>query len=149
MCSARLLVFLLGMLVSMLATAFPCYITLVKDNCWKDYDVSVDVKDASNNKVLKTIVIAAGEAWARGQWACEPKQRLLFLAKFTPAFWKDDEGKIYSAKHYWSLPEAVTEGTTIWNIPVCYPTDFSGVPLPPDASGACQCDMTKIPALKG
>jgi hypothetical protein len=142
--------FLLSAFFSYQAFAFPCYVTVMKDNCWKNYNVTVDMEDTSTEKSLVSVVISDQESWARGKFDCHPKQTFKLLGQFTPAFWASDEGKVYYGKRYWSLPEQIGDNVA-WHMKLCYPSDFSEVPLPPDASGACQCDpsvITPIPEEK-
>lgn len=144
----RVLMILLGIGVTMQSQAFPCFLTLVKDNCWTNYDVTVTVTNASAAKTVVTITAGKGKAWERQKFDCQPAEALSLQAVFTPVFWEADLGKVYPARHDWLLPEAVSKGDTAWNIPVCYPADFSEVPMPPNISGNCICNMKDIPAVK-
>ena len=144
----RALILFLGILCSGPIWCFTCYFTLAKDSCWISYNVSVDVLDAQTDRVLTTVEVPAAKAWTRQAFTCDASQKLMYKARFTPAFWKSETGKIYSAQNYWSLPAAINTGDTAWNISVCYPADFSEVPFPPDAKGNCRCDFTVIPSLK-
>lgn len=139
-------------IVSLISSSSPwaaitCYYTLVKDNCWTKYDVSVDIMDAATNKILKTITVPNGKSWSRQTFPCDPGQKLIYRAQFSPVFWESDKGKTYMAKNYWSLPNSFNPGDSAWNVTVCYPNDFSLVPLPPDASGNCSCDFNGIPEI--
>lgn len=129
--------------------AITCYYTLAKDNCWTKYEVSVEVMDAKTSKILTQISIPAGQSWARETFPCETNgQKLMYHAKFTPPIWETDKDKVYAAKNYWSLPDKVNEGDSAWNVPVCFPADFSEVPMPPSSNGRCQCDFSSIPEIK-
>jgi hypothetical protein len=145
---SRCVFLMLCFLFSMRVMAFPCYMTLVKDNCWTNYNLTVNVIDTSTEKNVITIVVPSGKSWTRSQFECHPEQTFMMMASFSPVFWDADVGKMFAAKRYWSLPEAVTEGTIAWNMNICYSDDFSGVPLPPEASGTCQCDYSTIPPVK-
>ncbi|MFT4058123.1 MAG: hypothetical protein QM652_01090 [Legionella sp.] len=128
--------------------AITCYYTLAKDNCWLKYNVSVDVMDAVSAKVLTTVTIPAGQAWSRVTFPCETNgQKLLYHAQFSPLIWESEKGKIYVSKNYWSLPNGVKPGDSAWNVSVCYPSDFSEVPLPPEATNTCKCDFSSIPEI--
>lgn len=133
--------------VSTLASAFQCYLTLMKDSCWTNYNVTVTVTDTKTNQVLTTVVVAQGSQWYRQRFDCQPGQNLMFQATFLPVFWQTDQGRVFSGSHYWQLPATVQNNATAWNIPICYPADFSEVPLPPDAKGNCQCTSQDIPPL--
>ncbi len=138
----------LGMLLlSQQAQAFPCFITMVKGECWKDYTVTVDVLDAENDKILMTLIIPNGRSWTRQSFEAHTKQRFMLRARFSPAFWKTEEGREYYAKRYWSLPEVVEGETIAWNVGACFPENFSGVPTPPHAGSNCACDKREIPQV--
>jgi hypothetical protein len=127
--------------------AFPCYFTLVKDQCWKDYKISVDVLDTSKNSKILTAVVPEGSQWTRTAFECSAKQSLDFIASFSPAFWENEVGKTYHAKRSWMLPLAATDEVA-WNITICYPGDFSAVPMPPEANNHCGCDTSNIPPVE-
>ena len=133
---------------SMPLFAFPCVFTLAKDSCWTNYDVKVNVLDSVSNKILLTIEVPKGQSWARGNFDCHTAQSLMYQATFEPVFWQSEVGKSYNALRYWFLPGSIAQGVTAWEIPVCFPADFSSVPFPPDASGDCKCDFNSIPAVK-
>ena len=144
----RLLILLLGACWCLQAHAFPCFITLVKDNCWTDYDVDVTVINVSNEKVLTTIHIPKGESWVRYELPCDPKQTVMFRAVFSPVFWESDAKKVYFGERYWSFPEKIDAGAEAWNMNICFTRHFADVPLPPKASGHCACDMASLPPIK-
>lgn len=123
-----------------------CYYTLAKDNCWTNYDVTVDVIDSRTNKTLTSITAPKGKSWARQTFECEASQKLMYIAQFNPVFWEGDTGKKYNSLNYWSLPDVVKPNEKAWTLSVCYPADFSLVPLPPNNSGNCTCDFTSIPS---
>ncbi|WP_133130069.1 hypothetical protein [Legionella yabuuchiae] len=128
--------------------AFPCFITLAKDSCWEDYNVTVTVQSVMNDsKALATIVVPEGSTWGRQQFECQLKEELGFVAEFNPVFWEGDSGKKYQGAHFWFLPEQHTGDETAWNINLCFPKDFSEVPMPPQAGSKCTCDFSKIPPV--
>lgn len=124
--------------------AFQCYMTLVKDSCWTNYDVKMTVYNSANNQVMFTVEAPKGKQWARQPFDCEPATKMMYQASFQPVFWENDKGKSYWAIRYWSLPGAVLPGQSAWDIPVCFPSAFSGVPLPPEATSNCKCDFFSI-----
>jgi hypothetical protein len=127
--------------------AFPCFITMVKGSCWKDYTVKVDVLDAEDNTVLMTITVPKGTSWTRQSFEAKPKQRFMLRSSFTPTFWKEEDKALYYAKRYWSLPEEVKGDTIAWNVGACFPGDFSEVPMPPNQKTDCVCDKREIPTV--
>lgn len=128
------------------AWSFTCFYTLIKDSCWTNYDVSVEVTDAGNLSKLFTVDVPKGKSWTRVKFECSAAQSLLYVAKFSPIFWESDKDKTYPALRNWSLPGTVSPGDLAWTIPVCFPEDFSEVPAPPTGSGTCKCDKESIPA---
>jgi hypothetical protein len=141
-------VLLLGLALSNLTWAFKCYYTLAKDSCWTPYNVSVTVSDGSTATDLFTVTIPAGQQWVRKEFECSKTQALKYIATFTPIFWESGKGKTFPALRAWYLPGKINSGDSAWEIPVCYPKDFSNVPLPPDAKGNCACDFSPIPPIK-
>ena len=128
---------------------FSCYVTLAKDNCWTQYDVTVNVVDASGDKILATIDIPKGQSWGRAPFTCQPNQELKFRAVYSPVFWDSQKGVVYHEKQYLTLPSTIVKSKEVaWNIPVCFAQAFAEIPLPPDAKGNCQCDFTAIPPVK-
>ncbi len=144
----RVLIMLVGLCFYLEVEAFPCFLTLVKDSCWTNYDLVVMVTDPTTEKVLTTVTVPQGTSWGRQQFTCQPGETLALSASFSPLFWETDKGKTYAAQHSWSLPTTITKGDTAWNITVCYPKEFSEVPFPPNASGDCKCDTDHIPPVK-
>ena len=141
----------IGLIITGLVTqahAFSCFLTLAKDSCWTNYNVNVDVIDPTTNHKLITVTVPKGKSWAREPFTCQPGQKLIYYARFSPNFWQGQANVTYAAQRYWTLPSAVTNQETAWEISVCYPQAFSEVPFPPEASGNCQCNFKIIPPLK-
>jgi hypothetical protein len=145
---ARAHISLLLLSLAAQAYSFPCYITIIKDNCWTNYDVTVQVDDVMVDKPITSIVIPSGEAWTRYEFSCQEKQTLQFTAAFSPVIWDKDEDRKYKSKRFWSYPEIIRQGDTAWNMTVCYPQDFAEIPMPPDVSGACTCDKKIAPPVE-
>ena len=139
---------LLGMCASIKAQAFPCFLTMVKDSCWTEYNLTVAVTNGTTGQPITTVIVPEGQSWARQQFTCQPADTISLSATFTPVFWESDKGKTYPARHSWTFPQTVAAGDTAWNINVCYPLEFSEVPLPPQAGGNCKCDIDSIPPVK-
>ncbi|MFI4918756.1 MAG: hypothetical protein ACHP65_04295 [Legionellales bacterium] len=128
--------------------SFNCYFTLAKDSCWLKYNVTVDVVDANSAKVLTTVTVPSGQPWARQTFTCQPLQKLMYHAQFTPIIWEAEKDTVYRAKDYWSLPEVINQGDKAWNVSVCFSKDFAAVPLPPEATSKCSCDFASIPIIE-
>jgi hypothetical protein len=129
------------------AMAFPCFITMIKGKCWKNYSVKIDVLDSVDNSVLMSIDVPKEKSWERLYFDAKPKQRFILQATYSPSFWATEKDVKYHAKRYWALPEKLKTGIIAWNVDVCFPDDFSGVPMPPDAGQDCSCDKKDIPAV--
>jgi len=140
--------FLLCFLISTSSHAVTCYITMVKDSCWKDYNLTVSVKDAGSGDEITSILVAEGDAWGRQQFECNPGQTLALEAQFSPVFWSGEEDKKFPAQRYWKLPAEMENGITGWNVTVCYPKWFANVPVPPNATSNCKCDTDSIPPVE-
>ncbi len=137
--------FLLFSCFSIYTFAFPCYLTLIKDDCWQGFDVTFRAFDVTNEEVLVDFSIPPDELWGRRMFECNPKQTFRFEAEFSPVIWQDDAGRKYPGKRYWSTPENIN-GAVGWNISVCFSDDFSSVPMPPTAT-RCRCDRTVAPPI--
>ncbi len=128
--------------------SFTCYYTLAKDSCWTQFNVSVDVINPAATGKIMTVTAPAGTPWVRESFDCTPAESLIYIARFSPVFWKNDEGKTFRSIRDWSLPGTINPGDSAWNIPVCFPADFAEVPLPPKADSNCHCDFSVIPEIK-
>lgn len=129
------------------AHAFDCYLTIVKDSCWKDYTVTVVANDANHDDQLVEIIVPQGQSFAREKFSCKVGQTLSLNAKFSPEFWLGDEKKTFPALRYWKLPDNIESGISGWNVTVCFPKWFANVPMPPKTSSNCKCDTDHIPTL--
>lgn len=139
--------FLLFLLVSKELYAIPCYVTVLKDKCWENYHVSVQVRDAFNKQNLAVILIPKGQLYGRARFECSSKQGLDFWAEFTPVFWENDKGKVYRIKSFIFMPEKLRENEIAWHVPICFSSHFSGVPLPPTGGANCICDFSSVPSV--
>lgn len=143
----KIVMMLLGFGFSMQIQAFPCFVTMVKDSCWGNYNVTVSVSNVKTGKLITSVIIPQDQFWARQSFSCEPGDAMSFSAVFTPVFWENDKGKTYPGQRTWQLPQEIKKGDTAWNINVCYPAEFAEVPLPPEATSNCTCDLDKIPPV--
>lgn len=144
---ACLSIILMGLSFSFEALAFTCYFTLVKNSCWKNYDVTVELMNASSSKSMVKTTAPKGKDWIRTQFTCEPNQAFNYHATFLPIIWDADKGKVYPGKSTWSLPPQIKKGDTAWNITMCFPEEFAEVPYPLDATGNCKCDNQHLPPV--
>ena len=142
---------LLSLFLFSQAYAFPCFVTVMKDKCWANYNVTVDVKDVTHDKVMSTVVVPKGKSWERASFDCQAQQELGFYAQFSPPIWEKTRTQTYGAKRYRFLPAQIAATTKAWNVSVCYPADFAGVPSPAGDLSHCGCDasvVTPIPLQK-
>ena len=130
------------------AWAIDCYFTLVKDSCWTKFNVDVEVSDAITFKHLLNISVPAGTSWKREPFVCTVGQKISYKAKFSPEIWEGDTKKVFLAQRFWQLPREVKENQTAWEVAVCYPKQFSEVPLPANVSGDCKCDFSVVPKIE-
>lgn len=141
------LILLFSALMPGLVYAIPCYLTMVKDSCWTNYAVTVTMMDASNAKQVLQVEVPKGQSWVRQGFTCDPAQTFLFKAQFSPTIWGDQAGLFYASQQYWQLPEQLKANETAWNLVLCFPKQFSSVPLPPTAGQHCACEMEHVPPI--
>ena len=138
---------LCGLGVSMQSMSMTCYLTIVKDSCWVNYNVTTIVKDTSNGVAVASVVVPKNRTWVRVKFPCQSEQTFSFQAQYSPVMWQGTEGQQYNAQNYWQLP-MLTAATPAQSLALCYGRDFSEVPIPPSAKGQCSCDMSSLPAVK-
>lgn len=139
---------LMSLLFSTQVFSVTCYMTMVKGNCWKSYDLTVDVTDADSGKPLVSVVVPSDQLWVREKFECKAGETIASKATFSPEFWAGDEKKFFTGKRYWKLPDVMKEDETGWNVTVCFPTQFSDVPTPPESNSNCNCDLSAIPKVE-
>jgi hypothetical protein len=146
-CCLKPLIFLIGMNLSGLLHAFTCHITIVKDNCWSDYDLNLEVFETRNEHTLLQTTLFEGKTYIRKTFECHAKQEISYKATFSPLIWEKDKDKVYYAKQSITLPEEVHPGEKAWTIDVCFSKQFSNVPMPPTAGQRCECDFDHLPPI--
>ena len=117
--------------------AFTCYVTLMKGDCWKNYDVTIDVKNNTSEETITIDTLKKDNMWLRKKFECKPAQSLGFRATFKPKIWKNSTDKDYRRKSFIYLPKTIEQGASAWEVPVCFSSDFTEVPIPPEATGNC------------
>lgn len=143
----KALICLFGLLLSSTVFAYSCYLTVAKDNCWTNYDVTVLVLDGDTQKQITSLEIPKATSWNRTKFECHASQKLMYKAKFSPNIWAGSEKKEYQAQSYSVLPDSMAANKVAWSLNVCYPKAFSGVPIPLGAISNCSCDFDSIPAI--
>ncbi|MFY7697314.1 MAG: hypothetical protein ACOVQX_00555 [Legionella sp.] len=132
---------------SMSSFAFTCYFTAIKDSCWDNYNVTINVYDAVSNASILSVLIPQGSFWQRKRFECSAKQRFRYEANFNPVFWESDAGKSYFGVRFEQLPDEISDREAAWNLSLCYPADFAEVPFPPEGTSKCKCDKSQIPPI--
>lgn len=143
----RRIFMLIGILYFANLHAFTCFFSFVKDSCWKDYAVTVVATDILTGKEVVTVTIDKGQMWSRKEFTCHSSQSFEFISTFTPVIWDKDAGKKYPGKSSWTLPAKIDEGKTAWNLTVCFPKEFSEVPVPPTSGSECKCMGDTLPPV--
>lgn len=143
----RCLILLLSLCVANATQAFNCYMTVMKGSCWSNYNVSIDVLDASNDKKIMTLSLLNNKLWNRQPFECTPNQTFNFQATFNPAIWQGDTDTVYLSKSSIQLPMVITKEARAWDVSVCFPESFAEVPTPPNNNGSCACDSSSVPAV--
>lgn len=130
------------------AYAVECYVTLIKAPCYQDYDVHFTLSDSVTKKAILELDLPKSQFWTRKSFQCTPGQVVGISSSISPVIWEEDAGKIYEGTHFTKFPDIEPPTGTIWAIDVCFPVQFSKVPIPPKITGSCGCDKSSIPPLK-
>ena len=117
----------------------PCKVMLIKNSCWKDYDVTINIIDFKSRQSLQTVELKKGDNYAEQAFECVPLVTYSATATFSPPIWEEDKGKAYGASQVWNAPPALAEGMQAWAISMCFPNDFTGVPAPLGEVSNCEC----------
>ena len=135
------------LLLSSQIWAVQCYFTIAKSPCWKDYDIDVTLMDMDTQQVLQTIRVAKDSPYQRVNVECTPAEVFSAYAQFSPVVWEQDKDKKFPGVRFWAMPRTPPAPGAVWEIDICYPGHFSGVPLPRTDIKDCGCDFSHIPAL--
>ena len=140
----------LSLCITSQAFAFKCYITLMKSQCWNKHKVNFRVMDnLTEQNILEGIHLDDGKMWVRKEFECNTVQGLVPKVRFTPHLWDSEKDREFSTKRVWFLPLTIEKNAQAWNVPICFPTDFASVPIPPTADRECTCEDIKeqVPPL--
>ena len=117
----------------------------MKNNCWTDYNLSVQTYDASTEKpVGNPIVLNKGTSDLTVPIPCSPRQTLSFKATYSPPVWANEQNVSYSTMNFWQAPPQLPKGATQWIISLCFANDFTSVPLPLQATAQCVCNFDTL-----
>lgn len=146
-CKLKWSLVLLGVTLGTTVFALPCTFTLVKDSCWKDYDVTIIVHDVMNPKPMLSVTVPKGKTWVRQATECRESQKINYSATFSPVIWRGQENRVYYVKKTWTLPNKIKSGDSAWEVRLCFPQDFAKVPESPTATANCDCNYKSIPVI--
>ena len=144
----RLLVVMFFFSVASYAKEVPCYVTLIKNSCWTNYVIDVTLTNLQSKKIVATMKSPKGKQWTRESFKCELGTVLQYSATYSPVYWRSDKGKVFYSNKYWTLPDTLAANEKALSITICFPDQFIGAPMPPDAVGQCRCDKTIAPQIK-
>ena len=130
------------------ANAVPCIITIVKSDCWGDYNVHVELSEQNTNVLLADVVLPKNISFQRIQLDCKPLQEIVAKASFSPEIFEDQKGHFFAAKKAQKMPDTLPSPGSAWAFNLCYPSDFSNLPSPLKATGSCACDYSRLPTIK-
>jgi len=134
-------------LLQSISYALPCVVTLVKNTCWGDYEVHIELRNIMSG-LLADAVIPKNQYWTRVTFDCQSKQTVKAFAAFTPAIFAKDEGAFFNAKRFWLLPPEDPKAGSAWTFTIRFPDDFSNIPQPLTGGGNnCTYD-SQIPPVK-
>lgn len=128
--------------------AVQCYFTIAKSPCWKDYDIDVTLVDMKKQQEAQKIRVPKDCLYNRANFECSPAEVFSAYAEFLPVVWDQDKGKKYPGVRFWAMPESSPRSGAVWEINICYPGHFSGLPLPKSDVRDCGCDFSQIPAIE-
>ncbi len=130
--------------------AMQCYLTLMQGKCWHGYKITISAVDSiSGDELIKPVTLEGKKGdsndkfWKRVPFECKAKQGISLKASFSPPIWSADKDKAYPGSETIYLPETVKKDIFAWNVPICYPSAFENIPLPPSADANCDCDDIK------
>lgn len=121
------------------AAEIVCELRVVKNTCWEDYEITVDVVEAEVDKPITQVVVPKNLQSKGEQFSCPKVDKITLHGKFDPPIWQDQKGVSYKAKQVWDVPRTFPEDTERWTITVCFPNDFIAVPIPPKIQLPCLC----------
>lgn len=123
-----------------------CVATIVKDSCWKDFQVDVSIYDSITNSLLTTITVPKDKSWARGLFSCQPNQVFRILGVYSPSIFENENTQVYMKRNI-TLPSIAPKIGVEWAFNICFGVDFAKLPLPPTSLGNCQCQFDQIPEV--
>jgi hypothetical protein len=127
--------------------AAECYVTLVKADCWKGYQVDLNITK-SDGKVVGKILIPKDKTWGRIDFPCNAGDVLASDISFDPPIWKHQVGLRFKSKRFWNLPATEADKGTLFAINMCFPGEFAQIPQAPNANTSCDCSMEGIPPVE-
>lgn len=131
-----------------------CKVRLIKNSCWKNYELKTSIVRLSNNVELKKFTIKKDESQKDNksessgvkvvEFPCELGDQIYLLSSFSPIIWESLKDKRYKSKLSWNTPLNVKEGTAFWEFTACFPNDFKDVPQPLGKIINCSCKNSVV-----
>lgn len=111
-----------------------CRVMASKGTCWKNFDVTFQVRDVNSDKILATIELNKKTLSKEVDFHCATFENVMMTTQFTPPIWENEKDKSYRSSRIWTVPKIALAPAThtreFWTMPVCFPKDFAGVPTP-------------------
>jgi hypothetical protein len=117
----------------------PSQIVIVKNSCWKGYSVTVDYVDLRSAQHQQTVSLGPDDMEAKVNFNAEVDKPHQFSAKFSPEIWAGDSKKVFNSTQVWVVPESLPAGKERYEMRLCFPNDFQGVPAQISNVVNCVC----------
>lgn len=117
-----------------------CHVQAVKNTCWQDRAVTLELHDIEDLKTKHTFEISKDTSGILQEFDCKNLKRFTFSAKFSPPIRPEDAKNKYVARKVWDVPTQLPPNTEKWVVKVCFSDDFSQVPVPMGAQN-CRCEF--------
>lgn len=123
---------------------YPCQVRLIKTDCWKDVEVTVIAKDSETHKNIGGPIVLAKDSFETMQsLPCQPSQTMNFSATVLPTAW-EGVNTVYPSINFFNSPSKLPKNAEKWIVSLCFPDDFSSVPLPLSSNKTCRCHFEEL-----
>lgn len=140
---------MLGFLgISGSSVAMNCYFTALKDSCWLNYDVTIQLISGENGATVTYLTIPKGKSWARTKISCSNGDGFSLSATFNPPIWEKDKGRVFKGNTILRVPDKLPQGYVSWDVRSTYPNNFARIPMPASTTGACRVDWSQVPEVQ-
>jgi len=128
--------------------SIPCQILAAKNTCWNKYTVNISYQDAISQKEFQKFSIAKDKSHTTVKFNCIKNAGRMFVSNFTPEIWQGDVHRRFHSKKVWQVPNTVPDDKDFYEIRICFPDDFQGVPIPMGYLENCKCQYPKVAKKK-